>query len=247
LRLRLRRMAARLEPDISPIVLNTRTIQQVQRASDRLVAAYQPALTIIKLLLESTGISLDDESVSPHLPGFLFDMNRFFQALVSRFLHESLTGYTVQDEYRLNRMLAYVPDFNPRRRAAPTPRPDFVVVDGAQVIAILDTKYRDLWEQPLPREMLYQLAMYALSQRVGGSAAILYPTMDSQAREARIEIRDPVLAHSRAIVILRPINLLTIERFIAKPPTLKREHEQVAYAQYMAFGEAHGLNHMERT
>jgi 5-methylcytosine-specific restriction enzyme subunit McrC len=143
-------------------------------------------------------------------------------------------------------MLAYVPGFNPRRRATPTPRPDFVVADGAQVIAILDTKYRDLWEQPLPREMLYQLAMYALSQRVGGSAAILYPAMDSQAREARIEIRDPMLAHSRAFVILRPINLLTIEQFIARPSTREREREQGAYAQYMAFGEAHGFNHLER-
>jgi hypothetical protein len=55
-----------------------------------------------------------------------------------------------------------------------------------------------------------------------------------------------MLAHSRAFVILRPINLLTIERFIAMPSTRECEREQRAYAQYMAFGETHGFNHMER-
>ena len=64
---------------------------------------------------------------------------------------------------------------------------------SGQMLAVLDAKYRDLWEQSLPREMLYQLALYALG-RVSGERAsvILYPTVDAAAREQTITIQEPV-------------------------------------------------------
>ena len=170
------------------------------------------------------------------LPGFLFDMNLFFQALLSRFLREYLQGYAVQDQYNMDGMMSYDPAHNPRKRQAPTLRPDYMVRRQAKVVAILDAKYRDLWENRLPEHMLYQLAIYALSQPGGIDAAILYPTLQSDAEEARIIIRDPVYSAGTAHVILRPVNLHRLDELIASPKTARLERERARFAEWLVFG-----------
>ena len=132
-------------------------------------------------------------------------------------------------------MFAYVPGWNPRRSQAPTPRPDFLVSQGPKTVAILDAKYRDLWENPLPRDMLYQLSMYAMSHE-GGTATILYPTTHAQATEARIEVRDPLSGARRALVVLRPIVLEELEGLLMAKPTAPILRQRRALADDLAFG-----------
>jgi 5-methylcytosine-specific restriction enzyme subunit McrC len=233
LRGQLRRLAARLTDNVTTTALNADLLRQVQRHDDRLTAAYRPALMIIELLLAGQGITLCAEEETATVPGFLFDMNRFFQALISRFLHEHLPGYTVRDEHRLRGMLAYDAQRNPQRRRAPAPRPDFVILQGARIAAMLDAKYRDLWETPLPSEMLYQLVIYATSSEAGGRAAILYPTLNLAAQEACIEVRDPLVGSRHAEVLLRPVDMLRLERLVAGSPDVQQTRKAEAYARQL--------------
>lgn len=183
-------------------------IDRAEREITRLTAASRPALTIIRLLQETLGLAFGSTQRSSRMPGFLFDMNIFFQRLLSRFLHDHLTGSRIADEVPIRNLFAYAPDGNPRRRSAPAPRPDYALFRGNTLYAFLDAKYRDIWERGLPAEWLYQLSLYALASPSQVSV-ILYASMAADARDERVEVRQPVSWSDKepASVILRPVPL----------------------------------------
>lgn len=231
-----RRLATMLADGVSRLRLDAMVLDRLAHQMTRLTVAYEAAVSIIRLLVESRGVSFDGAESSTPFPGFLFDMNRFFQALLSRFLGEYLTDCTVRDEHHLRGMLQYAPGFNPRCLLAPIPRPDFVIEKHGHTVTILDAKYRDLWAKELPREMLYQLSLYATSH-AGKTATILYPTTDVVAREARLNVRDPLRGSHLAQVRLRPVSLGQLEKLVREKPTAAHQRSCRAYARKLTFGD----------
>lgn len=230
-----RRLASLMEEQVSRINLDATVLDQAARRLTRLTTAYVPSLSIIRLLVEAQGIVLEGQTLTTTLPGFLFDMNTFFQALLSRFLKDNLVDCTVRDEHGLKGMMRYNPAFNPQRRQSPTPRPDYAIMRRGQLLSLLDAKYRDLWEKALPREMLYQLVVYAISHRHQLQSSILYPATNSLAKEARIDVTDPIYGKHLGQVCLRPVNLTEIEELVSANTAAARRQREL-YARQLAFG-----------
>jgi 5-methylcytosine-specific restriction enzyme subunit McrC len=215
LRRRLNRLAGMFGGVERKARLDASDIDRAERGLTRLTASNGPALTIIRLLHEMLGLAFDTAGQPIRMPGFLFDMNVFFQRLLSRFLHENLSGRRIVDEWAIRNVFAYAPDANPRRRTAPQPRPDYALFHGNTLRGFLDAKYRDTWERSLPAEWLYQLSIYALASPAGVSV-LLYSSMAAEARDEQVDVRQPVTWSSKgpASVILRPVPLAQLAEFV---------------------------------
>ena len=220
--------------NISLIALNVQALKQVRHAMTRQTMSYAPVITLIEILLAASGISVAGQAQEIPLPGFLFDMNLFFQNLLYRFLSDNLPDYQVQEQYVLDNIMSYVE--NPHKRQAPQLRPDYVVKQKGKAVAILDAKYRDLWQVSLPPHMLYQLIMYALGQGDCDRATILYPTIGPSAIEARIEVRIPLYERGRAYVILRPVDLLQLDKLILQARERRNLRDRTGFAQQLVWG-----------
>ena len=238
LRYQVNHLVKDLRSSISLRRLSASLIEDSKDAIDRRTVAYGPLLALIELLYAGHGLSLDEGGNHIRLSGFLFDMNRFFQALVSRFLHENLEGYVIHDEHKMKGFFEYEPAHNPRGYPDSVLRPDFAVMDSSRLVTIADAKYRDLWNTRLPQSMLYQLALYAIAQgNLTRESVILYPTPSRGAREQKINVREPIAGHHQARVILRQINLIDFEKLIHRSdPAGQGERNQMA--SRLVFGSA---------
>jgi 5-methylcytosine-specific restriction enzyme subunit McrC len=239
---RVRRLAKSFTGRITPKALDPSGLAEAWHSLDRRTSVYRPALTLIQMLLNTQGVALTDTKSPIQAAGFLFDMNRFFQALLSRFLGENLVGYEVQDERVLRGVFSYDPTNNPRNHRSPSLRPDFLVLRDRKVEATLDAKYRDLWERNLPREMLYQLALYALGQESGSRrATIIYPTLDDSARQQIVFVNDPLRGTSKAEIILRPVNLLKLDQLLLDKG-VHAKRNKIDFAKRLAFHQSSGMH-----
>lgn len=226
-RVSLHRLLQQFDNPITPIELTRTMMQRIRRESNRLTRAYDPALSLIGLLVEGKGIELGNTMSELPMEGFLFDMNRFFQTLLTRLLQNELPeDYEVIADSGIRDMMKYeVNPFVPKRQA-PVIRPDFIIKHQHRTLAVLDAKYRNLWERELPREMLYQLAIYACSQGATRIATILYPTLHEEATEARIAI-NLFDGGGTAWVQLRPVKMLTLAKVLERGAS-PRQRKQYA-------------------
>lgn len=196
----------------------------------RLTKAYQPTLAILRLLLQMRGIDAASTAVAIETPGYLFDMNTFYQRLLSRFLRDNLVGLTIRDEYGLRDTFAYSPLGNPRRLSAPSPRPDYALFGPNGLQGFLDAKYRDIWNRGLPASWLYQLSVYALASPARTSV-LLYSTMSEDAAEEQIDIRNPINTTNGVLasIINRPVSLKRLAELVGQT-----HHNQIAIRQEYA-------------
>lgn len=207
--------------------LRLRDVVSAQRALTRLTSASYGALTLISLLLEDQGLGFDSQGSESPVRGFLFDMNLFFQRLLSRFLHENLVGAHVADEQTIRSLYSWPVGANPRNRATPRPRPDIALYRGSALSSFLDAKYRDLWQRSLPREWLYQMSIYALASPSNVSV-LLYASTSVGGCDECVQINHPVTgtANGLASVILRPVPLIRLAEMLASGPSMfdARQH-----------------------
>lgn len=86
MKIQLLRLCKIMEDGIKPVELNRTVLKKAVNSIDRLSDRYASALELINILFESQGIQLEDGSSYMKLNGFVFDMNMFFQALLSKLM-----------------------------------------------------------------------------------------------------------------------------------------------------------------
>ncbi|CQR46602.1 5-methylcytosine-specific restriction enzyme subunit McrC [Paraliobacillus sp. PM-2] len=222
----LRRLYSYFEEYISNIVLTKQVIKKAKNNINRLTERYRPLLEIISILQENQGIELEGNNQELKLQGFFFDMNHFFESLVGRLLQDYVPNYAVREQFLLHDMFTYASNHNPKNRRSSTPRPDFAIEKNGKVIKLLDAKYKDLWENALPRDMLYQLSVYALSSEGNKKATIIYPSLNDVAVTQEININNPTSDEYMGSVVLNPLNLSYLSSCLADKTDNRRLIEE---------------------
>jgi 5-methylcytosine-specific restriction enzyme subunit McrC len=215
--------------------LRAEAIDRAENSLTRLTAAYTSAVAIIRLLRDMQGLDFEAKTDLQRIPGFLFDMNVFFQRLISRFLHDNLRGQHIVDGGSIRTVFAYAPHANPRKRSAPKPRPDYALFRGNSLLGFLDAKYRDVWEKGFPAEWLYQLSVYALASPARISV-LLYASMAENASDEQIDLRAPMpwQTGGSSAVVFRPVPLDRLAQLVERRHDAKLLAERSRMAAELA-------------
>jgi 5-methylcytosine-specific restriction enzyme subunit McrC len=188
-----------------PVRLNHAAFSALERSRSRLSARYDPTHALVRMLWEGAGLPDDLDAGATALPGRLWDMARLYERFVARFLSENLTEAQVDQQEGLDHL--YEVEAGSHKHRAPRPRPDLVLRVGGRPVAVLDTKYRDVWKPPLPEHILYQMSVYALAWPQAGQervpAVVLYP---SEHPHPDVRYRLNVADGGRRDLVLRALN-----------------------------------------
>lgn len=193
--------------------LTSALLERVERERTRLTAMYEPAHRLVRWIWEGRAVDPELAAGDDELPGVLWDMARLFELFVARFLAEHLTTLQVTVQADLPHLYRRIHD--PRGGRVPRPRPDVVVKDASQVVGVLDTKYRDLWNTPLPREILYQMSVYALAwsnASVPVPGTVLYPQVGGPRPDVVLALTPAQAPPTR--IVLRAIDWAKAARLV---------------------------------
>ncbi len=136
---------------------------------DRLTEPYRPLLDLCRLLAD--GLAPGCRGGAAVCPAFLLDMERVFEAYVTRGIVDAFAG---RERYRVDVQPWHVAN-NP---AAGQPdihlRPDVVLSRDGEPQAVVDAKWKDLAGSPLVTEDVYQVLAYCTAPGVG-RGVLVYP------------------------------------------------------------------------
>jgi 5-methylcytosine-specific restriction endonuclease McrBC regulatory subunit McrC len=219
--------AARLWADVcTPRPLDATLLLEAQRQRSRLNARYDGAHRLVALLLDGLGRGdLQTDGPTTPLPGFLVDMSAIWERFLERFLHNYLpSGVQVMPQRTLRHL--YRVAAAPSGWRPPRPRPDLVLAHRGTPQLVIDAKYRDILARGLPREILYQMSVYALawSTQAGGVPAVAICPSGSKPAEAWLTVHPPQGG-------VRHIGVRTVDWSAALSTIRTRDH---ATAQAMA-------------
>mgnify|MGYP003885313119 CR=1 FL=1 len=201
------------------VLLDRTLLDRADRSRNRLTARYAGVHRLVRLLYEQSGLDDDHTAGTDVLPGFLWNMASLFERFVARFLSENLPDHEVLTQEKLRHLYKVIRG-GPSLKA-PRPRPDLVIrrKRDRKVIGVFDTKYRDLWATKLPREILYQLSVYALawSERGGEDvpAIVLYPAVGGVHPDMEMTLR--VRGATPRQIILRSVDWAAAASRLGQP------------------------------
>lgn len=207
-----------------PIPLDRAILDTVDRARNRLTSHYGAAHRLVRVFVEHAGLDDDRVEGEQAIPGFLWNMATLFEAFVTRFLSENLIGVEVRPQRTIRQLYRAI---SPSGTRAPRPRPDLVVLRGGAVEGVFDTKYRDLSRGPIPREILYQLSVYALAWQDDRGrdvpATVLYPFPGAPPPDRVLALRHG-FRQEESRIRFRGIDWSTASRALRARGPSSREH-----------------------
>lgn len=162
LKLDLLRSADRYFGDLSRVPLDARKLAGTLSELGRRFSHYGPALRLIQLLHQGARLGDHVNSGEAKLSSFLLNMNLLFERFLGKYLEQHApNGIRVESQATDARVFQYVQNHQGWRH--PIIRPDFVLRDEQQVLAVADAKYKNRSEHPPTTAELYQLTTYGLA------------------------------------------------------------------------------------